>query len=138
VRLGYWLRNPSSDAPTGAVRGDKAARRAWIPKHRSNLFLWSEITGRLYENADEVYLTDGGHIDNLGVYELLRRRCRFIIAVDAETDFTMHFPSLMRLARYARIDLRGLINPPPGGGRQTPPPPVGSSAAYGVAPPAGP
>src|SRR5215813_10218606 len=112
VRLGYWLRNPAFDAPTGAVRGDKSPRRAWIPKHRSNLFLWSEITGRLYENADEVYLTDGGHIDNLGVYELLRRRCRFIIAVDAETDFTMHFPSLMRLARYARIDLGVLINLP--------------------------
>ena len=30
-------------------------------------FLWSEITGRLYENSDEVYLTDGGHIENLGV-----------------------------------------------------------------------
>jgi hypothetical protein len=76
-----------------------------VPKHRSSLFLWREITGRLYEDADEVYLTDGGHIENLGVYELLRRRCRVILAVDAESDLAMHFPSLITLQRYARIDL---------------------------------
>jgi hypothetical protein len=104
VRLGYWLRNPhflSSPAPQAA----SAARAAWVPKHRSSLFLWREITGRLYEDADEVYLTDGGHIENLGVYELLRRRCRVILAVDAEADLAMHFPSLITLQRYARIDL---------------------------------
>jgi hypothetical protein len=73
--------------------------------HRSSLYLWSEIAGRLYENADEVYLTDGGHIENLGIYELLRRHCKVIVAVDAEADPAMHFPSLITLQRYARIDL---------------------------------
>jgi len=68
-------------------------------------FLWSEITGRLYENSDEVYLTDGGHIENLGVYELLKRRCKLIIVVDAEADPTLTFPSFIALQRYARIDL---------------------------------
>jgi hypothetical protein len=29
-----------------------------------------------------VYLTNGGHIENLGLYELLRRRCKLIIAID--------------------------------------------------------
>src|SRR5262249_4293968 len=65
----------------------------------------AEISGRLYENSDAVYLTDGGHIENLGIYELLRRRCKLIIAVDAEADATMHLPSLVTLQRYARIDL---------------------------------
>ena len=106
VRLGYWMKNPAFWAPTGAVTtGRGSYPRAWMPKHRSTLFLWSEITGRLYENADEVYLTDGGHIENLGVYELLRRRCRFIIAIDVDPDVTMHFPALVRLERFARIDL---------------------------------
>ena len=105
VRLGYWMRNPAFWAPTGAATAAQSSRRTWIPKHRSTLFLWSEISGRLYENADEIYLTDGGHIENLGIYELLRRRCRFIIAIDAEADVTMHFPALVRLERYARIDL---------------------------------
>jgi hypothetical protein len=93
VRLGYWLKNPQ-------YVDDKER-----PQRRSTLYLWAEITGRLYENADSVYLTDGGHIENLGVYELLRRRCRVIIAVDAEADASMNFQALMTLQRYARIDL---------------------------------
>jgi hypothetical protein len=93
VRLGYWLKNP------------RFVRETSKPQHRSTLYLWAEITGRLYENSDAVYLTDGGHIENLGVYELLRRRCKVIIAVDAEADAPMNFSSLMTLQRYARIDL---------------------------------
>jgi hypothetical protein len=71
----------------------------------AKLYLWSEITGRLYENSDAVYLTDGGHIENLGLYELLRRHCKVIIVVDAEADLEMHFPSFITVQRYARIDL---------------------------------
>jgi hypothetical protein len=101
VRLGYWLKNPryvdSKDRPQ---------------HHSTPLFLWSEISGRLYENADAVYLTDGGHIENLGVYELLRRRCRVIIAVDAEADAPMNFSALVTLQRYARIDLGIIIDLP--------------------------
>ena len=50
-------------------------------------------------------MSDGGHIENLGVYELLRRRCKFIIAVDGERDPEMKFGSLIKLMLYARIDL---------------------------------
>ncbi len=101
VRLGYWLKNPRYVASNGR------------PQHHSTpLFLWSEISGRLYENADAVYLTDGGHIENLGVYELLRRRCRVIIAVDAEADAPMNFSALVTLQRYARIDLGIIIDLP--------------------------
>ena len=52
-----------------------------------------------------MYLTDGGHIENLGIYELLRRRCRVVIAVDAEADPQMAFGSFNTLERYALIDL---------------------------------
>lgn len=101
VRLGFWLKNPRYV--------DANAR----PQRRSTpLFLWSEISGRLYENSDGVYLTDGGHIENLGIYELLRRRCKVIIAVDAEADASMNFSSLMTLQRYARIDLGVRIDLP--------------------------
>ena len=31
-------------------------------------------------------ISDGGHFDNLGVYELVKRRCRLIIVSDAECD----------------------------------------------------
>jgi hypothetical protein len=93
IRLGYWLNNPRyADGNEGSL-------------HPNALYLWSEITGRLYENSNAVYLTDGGHIENLGVYELLRRRCRLILVVDAEADPQMHFTSFIALQRYARIDL---------------------------------
>jgi hypothetical protein len=61
--------------------------------------------GLLNERRWFVYLTDGGHIENLGIYELLRRRCCLIIAVDAEADPNMTFNSLVTLQRYARIDM---------------------------------
>ena len=101
VRLGFWLKNPRY-----AERGGEGRPRP------SPFYLWSEISGRLYENSDAVYLTDGGHIENLGIYELLRRRCRVIIAVDAEADAPMNFSSLVTLQRYARIDLGILIDLP--------------------------
>jgi len=108
VRLGYWLKNPRY------VRATKNSGRGMmaIVERRSKFYLWEEITGRLYENSDEIYLTDGGHIENLGVYELLRRRCRVIIAVDAEADPEMRFSSLITLQRYARIDLGVRIDMP--------------------------
>ncbi|UPJ43321.1 patatin-like phospholipase family protein [Bradyrhizobium sp. 40] len=99
VRLGFWLRNP------------RYVNARWFRRF-SPLYFWSEISGRLYENSDGVYLTDGGHIENLGIYELLRRRCRVIIAVDAEADTPMNFASLMTLQRYARIDLGVRIDLP--------------------------
>ncbi|MDB5616324.1 patatin-like phospholipase family protein [Tardiphaga sp.] len=107
IRLGYWLTNPKPLAERLA-----APRRRRFVLRNSSLYLWQELSGRLYENSDAVYLTDGGHIENLGIYELLRRRCRLIIAVDAEADSAMHFPSLVTLQRYARIDLGVRLNLP--------------------------
>lgn len=51
-----------------------------------------------------VFLSDGGHIENLGIYELLRRRCKLIIAIDGEADERIDCPSLIQLERLARID----------------------------------
>ncbi|MDO1722006.1 hypothetical protein Q2317_25775, partial [Escherichia coli] len=50
-------------------------------------------------------VTDGGHIENLGVYELLRRRCKYIVAIDGEHDPSMTFHALTTLQRLAAIDL---------------------------------
>jgi hypothetical protein len=56
-----------------------------------------------------VFLTDGGHIDNLGVYELLRRRCKLIIAIDGEADPDFDSGSLVQVERFARIDMNVII-----------------------------
>jgi hypothetical protein len=92
VRLGYWLPNPRK-----LIEHGYRAKRG--------LFLWQEMTSLLDENTANVLLTDGGHIENLGIYELLRRRCKLIVAVDAEADRGMNFGSFIALQRYARIDL---------------------------------
>jgi hypothetical protein len=96
VRIGFWLRNP---------RFLKASRwRARLQEFFSLYFLY-ELVANLRETSWNVYVTDGGHLENLGAYELLKRRCRVIIAVDAEADPEMTFGSLVTLERFARIDL---------------------------------
>jgi len=90
LRLGLWLRKP----------GEKPAR-AWGPGVKQ---LLRELTATADERGDFVNISDGGHIENLGVYELLRRRCRFIVAIDGESDPSMTFHALTNLQRLAYID----------------------------------
>ena len=51
-----------------------------------------------------VYLSDGGHFENLGIYELVRRRCRFIIACDAGQDGAVTFGDLGNAIEKCRAD----------------------------------
>ena len=97
IRLGYWIRNPAVINPE---RLDEAKRNDW----RLFYFLM-ELFGRLRTGTGKVYLTDGGHIDNLGLFQLLKRRCPVIIVVDAEADPGMQFKSFVDVCRFARIDL---------------------------------
>jgi hypothetical protein len=91
IRLSYWLRNP---------------RRAAAILHTPTLWhLFQEMFGLAHEKGHFINLSDGGHIENLGVYELLRRRCKFIIAIDGERDPNMTFHALTTLQRLAYIDL---------------------------------
>jgi len=93
IRLGFWMRNP--------IR--LAERFSWNPF--ADLYFLYEMFGMLNESRRSIYLTDGGHIENLGIYELLRRRCKVIIAVDAEADPNLTFASFNKLERHALIDL---------------------------------
>jgi hypothetical protein len=51
-----------------------------------------------------VYLSDGGHFENLGFYEMIRRRCRFIVVSDAGNDPECTFEDLGNAVRKASID----------------------------------
>jgi hypothetical protein len=102
IRLGYWLRNPL-DLNRSRGSGRPFAER--IPSFLSKFYLLAEMLNLLKETSRNLYLTDGGHIENLGAYELLKRGCQLIMIVDAEADPSMSFPSLLKLERYARIDL---------------------------------
>jgi len=96
IRLGYWLTNPAKVAGT--------LKKPLILWFLDRFYFMKEALGLLREDSETVYLTDGGHIENLGLYELLRRRCKLIIAIDGEADPDMSFGSLITLERYARID----------------------------------
>ncbi len=87
LRLGIWLRRPGNTSGRPGV---------WQ--------LVNEMTATADEHGALLNISDGGHIENLGVYELLKRRCRFIVAVDGENDPTMTFHALTNLQRLAYID----------------------------------
>ncbi len=72
--------------------------------------LFREMFGWMREDNPFLNVSDGGHIENLGVYELLRRRCKFIVSVDGECDPNRVFDAVIKLIRYARIDLGAKID----------------------------
>jgi hypothetical protein len=96
VRLGHWLENPR-------------AKRS-IKSQEDFIFwpayLWREITMKTSETTRLVNLSDGGHTgDNIGIYPLLQRRCKVIIACDAERDPGITFGSFTEALRQAYIDM---------------------------------
>jgi len=76
---------------------------------RPTVLYWTELLGIASHKDPIVYLSDGGHFENLGMYELLRRRCKYIIAVDcsgepSDPDADLDFSGLAEPARRGRID----------------------------------
>ena len=98
LRLGYWLPNPK-------LVNRKKPPRWWGRPRASTFHLMREARGQLDAGGDLVNVSDGGHLENLAIYELLRRRCELIIAVDGEADPDMTFDGLVTLMRIAKIDL---------------------------------
>jgi hypothetical protein len=93
VRLGWWMGNSryadrweSSGPPVGFT------------------YLFSELIAQADEKKRYVYLSDGGHFENLAVYELIRRRCRLIVACDGDADSSYEFSDLLSLIEKARTD----------------------------------
>lgn len=89
VRIGTWIRNP---------KDDQRKRIPWRPL----VWFWlKELFGMASAEDRFIYLTDGGHFDNSAIYELLKRRCKYILAIDASSDIN----NLATVSRLARIDL---------------------------------
>lgn len=93
LRLGRWCPNPAGcdwrkSSPSFGLR-----------------CLLAELTGHTNESSKFVYLSDGGHFENTGVYELVRRRCARILVVDVGADPARAFEDLANLLRKCRVDL---------------------------------
>ncbi len=94
VRLGQWVGNPRDP-------------RCWRnPGPKIGLgYLLAELFGATDDDSGYVYLSDGGHFENLGLYELVKRRCRFILASDAGEDKNLAFDDLAGAIRKCRSDM---------------------------------
>jgi hypothetical protein len=96
IRLGWWLGNPGPAGKDTYTRSE--------PK-----FTFGPIIQEALSLTDDcskyVYLSDGGHFENLGLYEMVLRRCKYIVVSDASTDPKYTYDSLGMAIRKIRIDL---------------------------------
>jgi hypothetical protein len=93
VRLGWWLGNP--------------AKRDYysVPGPKSSAYpIIAEALSLTDDHNDYIYLSDGGHFENLGLYEMVLRRCHVIVVCDASDDFDFQFDNLGNAIRKVRID----------------------------------
>jgi Patatin-like phospholipase len=98
ARLGFWANNPESK-PRRFLPA-QATHLVWWPS-----FFFKELLSKIGTGNRKLNISDGGHIENLAVYELLRRRCRLILAVDAGADPGSTFADLENLSIRARNEL---------------------------------
>jgi hypothetical protein len=99
LRLGFWVRNPNN----ACRRGWSGVRKSCEKSLRANHFepgLKEVIGASLKETSAGCLLSDGGHFENLGLYELIRRRLRLIVLCDGTADPDYAFADLQNaLAR---------------------------------------
>lgn len=93
VRLGWWLGNPKY--PKKATRAGPKWGIFQVAK---------ELFGLTDDDNAYVYLSDGGHFENLGLYEMVRRRCHMIVVSDGGCDEKCAFEDLGNAVRKIWID----------------------------------
>jgi hypothetical protein len=95
ARLGWWLGNPG-----------RFGRKSWRlagPRYAVAPVV-KEMLGLTDDTSPYVYLSDGGHFENLAVYEMVLRRCRTIVVLDGDCDPTFAYADLGNALRKVRID----------------------------------
>jgi hypothetical protein len=98
VRLGWWMGNSRE------TRQWRSAGPTW-----GLFYLFSELFAQSDQKKEYVYLSDGGHFENLAVYELIKRHCKVIVACDADCDGSYEFENLLGLIEKARTDFGARI-----------------------------
>ena len=97
ARLGAWLGNPG---PAGASTWRKEGPSSAVDS------LVREAFGLTNEECPYVYLSDGGHFENLGLYEMVKRGCKYIFVLDGAADGELKFGDLGNALRKIRIDTK--------------------------------
>ncbi|MDP2571220.1 patatin-like phospholipase family protein [Vibrio penaeicida] len=104
IRYDYWVKNPSK-----IHNQEQSSSRTWWKKLFRNdrvgpSYFLKELLGNINTSQNYINLSDGGHFENLGLYELVRRECRLIIISDAEADLEGTFSGLMDAIRMIQTD----------------------------------
>jgi hypothetical protein len=132
IRLGVWIKNPRhrdwnlADDGTAASRGDAHGVDRWLARRGAlrpilgtraarsivdgwrepgALYVLREALGGTRSSQRFICLTDGGHWENLGLVELLRRRCTHVLCFDASSDHAGGGLDIGRAIALARSEL---------------------------------
>ena len=119
ARLGFWVNNPGFKTKKEKRLEEEVASQSENEKEQelSSFSAWAkyvvwwpsyffkELFSKIGTTNRKLNISDGGHIENLAVYELLRRQCRLILAVDAGADPASTFADLENLSIRARNEL---------------------------------
>lgn len=100
--LGLWVQNPRFARSAGDPH---VLFRRWA--HFWSAYQFKEIFARNKESDTLVFVSDGGHHDNLGLTTLVERECELILCIDASADPEWTCDELAKAARILRVD-RGL------------------------------
>jgi hypothetical protein len=104
ARLGWWLPNPAWHSH----KQSDEERDRYLRKTGPNFAIasiLSEALGKTDDKRKWIQLSDGGHFENLGLYEMVLRRARYIVLVDAGADREFQFEDLGNAIRKINIDL---------------------------------
>ncbi len=118
LRFGYWWDTglDAQDRP-GRFSGNLWKRLKEQPAILVKIqsLMIADCLGRFLGFSHRFWnIADGGRFDNTAIYELLRRRVAFIIAVDGGEDAAFDFGDIAELTRQVRIDFGAkieLVNP---------------------------
>jgi hypothetical protein len=95
LRLGFWCFNPGS----GLFGLSRLVRANYLLPGLGSLLGLHHSERNMF-----IELSDGGHFDNTGVYELIRRRVPVIFIADGGADPDETFDSLGNMIERCRVD----------------------------------
>jgi hypothetical protein len=100
ARLGRWYGNPALPKSDFWLKSSPVLGLGYLAK---------ELFARAGIDSNYVYLSDGGHFENTAIYELVRRKCKLIVAVDAGQDVDYKFEDIGNAIRKCEVDLNVAI-----------------------------
>lgn len=109
ARLGAWLPNPVFLGRLRDSRDSSGKTTNWtlpgLPRVRRVSYLLRELFNLHPYEERLLLITDGGHYENLGIVEALRRRCTTIYCVDGGGDSPPTAPGLAQAVALAQTEL---------------------------------